>query len=74
MTIEYFWRGLVQYLEQYSKCEKYRNAVEKNKIIKSNLLKNGNFFEFIDRENKEFKDELIKEVMESSESDKENNF
>ena len=74
MTIEYYWRGLVQYLEQYSKCEKYRNAVEKNTIYQSNLWKKSICFEFIDRVNKEFKDELIKEVMESSESDKENNF
>jgi hypothetical protein len=44
-------------LESDSECEKYRNVVEKNKIIKSidNLLKNGDCFELIDGENLEFK-------------------
>ena len=59
-------------MESDSECEKYRNVVEKNKIIKSidNLLKNGDCFELIDGENLEFKSEFIKGVIESSKRDK----
>ncbi len=59
-------------MESDSECEKYRNAVEKNKIIKSidNLLKSGDCFELVDGENLEFKGEFIKGVIESSKRDK----
>jgi hypothetical protein len=59
-------------LESDSECEKYRNVVEKNKIIKNidNLLKNGDCFELIDGENLEFKSEIIKGVIESYNRDK----
>jgi polynucleotide 5'-kinase involved in rRNA processing len=72
LTIEYFWRCLIHFLESNSECDKYRKDNVKNKIIKSidTLLKNGDCFELIDGDNLEFKGEFIKSVIETSKRDK----